>query len=791
MTAPLSPLVLIVMAVYRPEPAHLRAQLASVAAQSHGPRHLVAVIADTRSADLVHDLAESLDLACTCVPSDTELDAVRAVEAGLARALELIPALSAPGDPEPLIALADQDDIWHPDRLARGVAALADSAAQMVHSDARLVGPDGTSETHASMFGFERRHRRPGLRGLLYRNNITGMTLTMRARVARIALPFPQQSGVHYYHDLWLGLIAAATGGVGLIDAKLVDYRQHGANAIGAVDRQKGWLRGGGRRLPDAMWVRHEAAAYALARYLAQSAHNRVVDAVSDGRLPAGVAALGPLRPYLRRARGAGTHVWDAARLALGGHLALARIAGGFAVISTGRVIWTLREALGPGRDAAINAFDARLYSLSPGVSPQPPKDAVTRASRPVEHAALTDLRKAPRWTPRLEAPAPALTILVPTLNPTEIFAGIVTALDIGLGLAARGFRVRFVATDLPVSSPAASRGFVLRRLPGLSEAAVARISLHCGVQSPDLPAHRGDVFLATAWWSAHLAERLIRTHGYEQRRFLYLIQDFEPNFYAWGPEYADAMASYGFDFDPVFNTTLLRDYFAAQGFGFARADALAFHPAIDIARYAAGQRPTTTGPRRLALYGRPEVARNMYATAIEALALFLETEGLGPQDIAPVSVGMSHAPVRLPGGVTLESLGKLPWEEYPGYLLGTDLGLSLMYSPHPSHPPIEMAASGVRVVTNHFGPKDLSRLSPAILSAAPTAPALATALSQAWHAAPVGAEERAIDLGALGLPPETMIDRLATRLAASLPPEEAADPLPGQPAAPAPEKCR
>ncbi len=785
MTPSVSPLVLIVMAVYRPVPAHLRTQIASIAGQSHGARHLVAVIADTQSQDLVRALADEMDLPCTCVPCDSELDAVRAVEAGLVRALELIPALTAPGDPEPLIALCDQDDTWQADRLACGVAVLADSAVQMVHSDARLVGPDGVTQTHASMFRFERRHRRPGLRGLLYRNNITGMTLTMRARVAHIALPFPPQSGVHYYHDLWLGLIAAATGGVGLIDAALVDYRQHGTNAIGAVDRQKGWLRAGKRKLPDGMWLRHEAASYALARYLAQSTHNRLVDSVADGRLPAGVATPGPLRPYLRRARGAGSHLWDSAKLALGGHLGLARIAAGFAVVSAGRVIWTLREALGPGRETAIDAFDARLYSLSPGVAPKLPRDAIARNLKPVDHSTLTDLRKVPRWTPRLDAPAPALTIMVPTLNPTEIFAGIVTALDIGLGLAARGFRVRLVATDLPVSSPAASRGFVLRRLPGLSEAAAARLTLHCGVQSDALPAHRDDVYLATAWWSATLADRLIREHGLAQTRFLYLIQDFEPNFYAWGPEYADALASYDLDFEPVFNTTVLRDYFAAQGFGFATPDALAFHPAIDIARYAAGSRPATTGPRRLALYGRPEVARNMYATAIEALALFIEAERLGPQDIAPVSVGMSHDPVHLPRGVTLASLGKLPWEEYPGYLLGTDLGLSLMYSPHPSHPPIEMAASGVRVVTNHFGPKDLSRLSPAILSAPATAPALAAALRRAWHAAPVTPDERAIDLTALGLPPEEMIGTLAGRLAGMLAPEQDPDAGPATATAP------
>jgi hypothetical protein len=275
---------------------------------------------------------------------------------------------------------------------------------------------------------------------------------------------------------------------------------------------------------------------------------------------------------------------------------------------------------------------------------------------------------------------------------------------------------------------------------------------------------------MATAWWSAHVAEKLIRRHEMAQGRFLYLIQDYEPHFYAWGPEFADAMASYHFDFEPVFNTTLLRDWFSEQGFGFAAGDVLGFHPSIDIERYShVTRRAGGAGPRRLALYGRPDVPRNMYATAIEALARFVEKEGLGPEEIELVSIGQHHGDVSLPGGLVLRSLGKLPWEDYPDYLGTVDLGLSLMYSPHPSHPPLEMAAAGVRVVTNGFGPKDLSRLSPAILSVPATAPDLADALGTAWHAAPVTQAEREIDLRDLGSHPEDMIDDLANRLATRL----------------------
>ena len=759
--APATPdaaLVLVVMAIYRPDPAHLAAQLDSISAQTHRRTRLIAVIADLSSQGLVAEATRAAGLCDAVILSpEQELDAVHAFEAGIAEAVRLAATESAPS----LIALSDQDDIWHTDRLSTGIDALR-NGADMVHSNARLVDEAG-KVTHASMFAYERRQRRPGLRGLLYRNNITGMTLMIRVEVAEIALPFPAQSGVHFYHDLWLGLIAQGMGGIAFIDRPLVDYRQHGANAVGAVDRQKPQY--GRWRRPNAEWLRQNAAAYGLARYLAHSARARLAEAEASGRIAAGRASTAKLGPYMRTLSGPIVHGWDSLRLAVTGHLALSRTAAAFAVVSAGRAVWALRQALGPGVAAAMRTFDARLYAMSPGVAPAIAADAGDGAPAAVEWSTLADGRKSPLWAPVFEAEHPAVTVLVPSLNPAEMFAGIATAIDIGVGLAERGHRVRFIATDLPVSSAPVSRNFILRRISRTApEGTQARISIACGRRDGRIPAHRDDVFVATAWWSAHVARALIDTHGYRSARFLYLIQDFEPNFYPWGPEFAGAMESYAMEFDPIFNTTLLRDHFADLGFGFATESALAFHPAIDLARYTATPRGGAS-PRRLALYGRPEVSRNMHGTAIEALARFLEAERLGPGDIELISVGLRHAPVTLPGGIRLDSMGKLPWDRYPAFLGSVDVGLSLMYSPHPSHPPLEMAASGVRVVTNHFGPKDLSRLSPAILSVPATPQDLAEALSAAWHAPAVTAAERQVDLRQLGAPLSEALDLLTGRI--------------------------
>jgi O-antigen biosynthesis protein len=61
------------------------------------------------------------------------------------------------------------------------------------------------------------------------------------------------------------------------------------------------------------------------------------------------------------------------------------------------------------------------------------------------------------------------------------------------------------------------------------------------------------------------------------------------------------------------------------------------------------------------------------------------------------------------------------------------NLGLSLMYTPHPSYPPLDLAACGGVIVTNRFGRKrSLDQYSPNILCADLDVPSLVAALRNA-----------------------------------------------------------
>lgn len=133
------------------------------------------------------------------------------------------------------IALADQDDVWEPDRLEKALAHFHDGVL-LVHSDATLIDasgrPTGTLMSALRLTSSERRNLLSGraLDALLRRNVVTGATTMIRSTLLDDALPIPEG----WVHDEWLALVAAAHGGVIFQEDPLIRYRQHGNNEIGA-----------------------------------------------------------------------------------------------------------------------------------------------------------------------------------------------------------------------------------------------------------------------------------------------------------------------------------------------------------------------------------------------------------------------------------------------------------------------------------------------------------------------------------------------------------------------------
>ena len=137
-------------------------------------------------------------------------------------------------------ALCDQDDLWHPERLAAGRKALEAAEARwgaevplLVHSDCRLVDAEGRLLRESFLAHQGWRGEVDSLAELLVQNNVTGCTVLMNGALCRLGAERldPARSPLH---DWFLAQTAAALGHIVFLPEPLVDYRQHGGNAIGA-----------------------------------------------------------------------------------------------------------------------------------------------------------------------------------------------------------------------------------------------------------------------------------------------------------------------------------------------------------------------------------------------------------------------------------------------------------------------------------------------------------------------------------------------------------------------------
>ena len=194
-----------------------------------------------------------------------------------------------------LVFLCDQDDVWHSERLARYIAEFERRPELlMLHSDARLV--DGKGESmHCGLFEafevdkaeIEAVHGGRAFEVLVRRNIVTGATMAVRRCVIERAPSVP----AGWIHDEWLAIVAATLGPVDCLEEATIDYRQHGANQVGA--RRRGFLE----RLTGGKVTHSEFMARMLARTQTLSDH------VASGHLQLDADATRLVSERLQHAR--------------------------------------------------------------------------------------------------------------------------------------------------------------------------------------------------------------------------------------------------------------------------------------------------------------------------------------------------------------------------------------------------------------------------------------------------------------------------------------------------------
>jgi hypothetical protein len=342
----------------------------------------------------------------------------------------------------------------------------------------------------------------------------------------------------------------------------------------------------------------------------------------------------------------------------------------------------------------------------------------------------LVDVLHQPPLHVRVESgPAPALNVLQPVLAPDAMTGGPNTIVLLAALAAEAGVPVRIVTNRVGHrTDPAWFAGHVASLL---GRAPPSGLQTATG-SDPAAPAAVGadDLWLATHWTTA----QGIRPVLPRMRRpwFLYLVQDFEPGFYAWSSNYALALETYAMPHRAMINEAFLAEHLRQQAPGcyadptFLDAQCTVFEPAVDRRVFhPPGAGPLPGRPRRLLFYARPTNARNMMGLGLQSLRAAVE-QGVFPGAWEFISIGGrgSLPSIALGGG---QALRPAPWASYAGYadsLRQADVLLCPMLSPHTSYPVLEMAACGGVALTNSYGPKTaqaLDALSPDIIGAPPT----------------------------------------------------------------------
>lgn len=333
---------------------------------------------------------------------------------------------------------------------------------------------------------------------------------------------------------------------------------------------------------------------------------------------------------------------------------------------------------------------------------------------------------------PRIDQDA-AVVLLIPTLDDKSFFGGVATALIVSAKIAIRKKRPLRIVQTIKTGHTSGLQDFFAREgiIIDYKDIAITSVAGRAYNIYGYLPMHPDDIFIASAWWDAHILHNLPLNH-----KFIYLIQDFEPIFYNNSDQYVLAEETYRKPgYVAACNTKLMYDFMQKRGYpAFAKDDVFYFEPAVSRARYTLSHQGKTPGKRTLFLYGRPNVSRNLFFTALNALDYAFKAGFLDPKEWDLFMAGDDKLPdIKLTSGPTIRNKGKMSMEKYMAFSATVDLAVSPMMAPHPNYPTLELSSIGAQVVTTRYANKtDLSSYSPNIVMCDISVESMAGAINEA-----------------------------------------------------------
>ncbi len=722
--------VAICMAAYKPDIDAFRRQVKSIMDQSHA--NWVCIINDDASpAEHYKQMVE------ICAEDKRFYLFQNRENTGFYRNFEQ--CLKRVPDGIEYIALSDQDDRWDKDKLELLRASIGDSA--LVYSDMRIVDEKG--EVISDSYWQGRKNNYKDLDVLLIANTVTGAASMFKRSLLSKILPFPDRIG-DLFHDHWIACVALLSGGLSYINKPLYDYIQYDRNVIGHCDF-------GHRSL-----VKKFASIFKWIGIVGRAIGKRFTGASASGKFKKDLLML--------RDRLLAIYNYEYRRIQLTSmllqrrcmptarqHVKALKLFDGrpmsaMRLLMTHFSIWGRRHTT---NDAEIRLLvSCIMYYVNKFVmrvlrAPLQRRVLARKqmnAQNNIKRVQFLENKIAPLTLNITREEPERVNIIVPEVRFDALFGGYIGKFNLAKRLYEVGCRVRMIIVDKCDYDPDRWR-VEIQQLAGLQGLFAQVEFVYCHDRSVPINVNRRDIMVATTWWTAYIAYRAVSEM--ETTRFLYLIQEFEPFTFPMGSYYALAEQSYALPHNALFSTKLLDEYFQQNQYGVyspngraSKMRSLYFNNAI-LTFSVDQEKISNRDIQRLIFYARSDdhAARNMFEIGLLALKQCIEEGVFNNNQWEFWAMGTAYGDMPIAEGHHIKMIGKLALDTYQSLLPSFDLGLSLMYTPHPSLVPIEMAAAGLVVVSSECLNKNeasLQQISNNILAGQPTVVGIKEAIKRA-----------------------------------------------------------
>lgn len=331
--------------------------------------------------------------------------------------------------------------------------------------------------------------------------------------------------------------------------------------------------------------------------------------------------------------------------------------------------------------------------------------------------------------------------VILPTVNPLLVFGGYIGLFHFVESLLKRGYSVRLLISE-DVIPPV---GLLLSQFDNNS--LVYRCLSRCEIvnamdRKVTNQVGKDDVFIGYSWFTMRLAYQAAKSLN--DKRAIFFIQEFEPIFHHYDSLRFLAEETYSFPHNAVFNSPQLLNYFASKQVGVfnsnQQGDYCFFKHAISEVKPPNLDEIKKRKKRKVLLYARPEshAGRNLFEVTILALKEAIKQNVFELNDwefFGIGSLGDIKTELMLTDDVELQLIQKMPYSEYINALSQYDIGISLMYAPHPSVPPLEMASAGMLTITTDFqnrSSSEMASISNNIIAASHTMESIVSSIQQA-----------------------------------------------------------